>query len=125
MILIQQWALSAYWNTHRVDAKQKTAIKDDDIPKTTWKPYPSEMHGLLSTAEKDLLPASAFAFPHARKEPMTDAAHVRDAMARFNQVENVSDSERDLAFANIQKSANHFDIHMNETDWRQFGSRRN
>ena len=124
MILIQQWTLSAYWISRRVDAKQKTAIKDENMPKTNWKPYRSAKHGQLSTADKDLLPTSAFAFPRARKEPMTDAAHVRDAMARFNQVENVTDSERDLAFANLQKAANYFDIQMNETDWRQFGSGR-
>ena len=55
---------------------------------------------------------------------MTDAAHVRDALARFSQVEEVTDAERDLAFANLQKAAKYFDIQMNETDWRQFGSRR-
>jgi len=65
---------------------------------------------------------SAFAFPGARKEPMTDATHVRDAMARFNQVGGVTDGERDLAFANFQKAAGHFGIQMKVTDWRQFGS---
>jgi|GEM_PF-481018 len=122
MILIQQWALSAYWISHRVNAGQKTAIKDDYMRKTTWKPYHSAMHSQLSRTDKDLLPTSAFAFPRARKEPMTDAAHVRDAMARFNQVKNVSDSERDLAFANLQKAAKYFGIQMSETDWHQFGS---
>jgi hypothetical protein len=73
---------------------------------------------------KDVLPVTAFAFPHTRKEPMTDATHVRDAMARFNQVQDVTDVERDLAFSNIQKAAKHFDIHMNETDWHEFGSKR-
>ena len=43
-------------------------------------------------------------------------------MARFDQVKDVSDAERDLAFSNIQKAAQHFGIHMKETDWRQFGS---
>jgi hypothetical protein len=55
---------------------------------------------------------------------MTDAAHVRDAMARFDQVGDVTDSERDLAFANFQKAASHFDIQMKETDWHQFGAHR-
>jgi hypothetical protein len=45
-------------------------------------------------------------------------------MARFNQVGGVTDSERDLAFSNIQKAANHFDIQMKETDWRHFGTQR-
>jgi hypothetical protein len=94
------------------------------MPEPTWKPHSSATHGRLSTAEKDSLPTTAFAFPRTRKEPMTDATHVRDAMARFNQVGGVTDSERDLAFSNIQKAANHFDIQMKETDWRQFGSQR-
>jgi hypothetical protein len=92
------------------------------ILEPTWKATGSVAHGRLSTAEKDSLPATAFAFARARKEPMTDAAHVRDAMARFNQVGNVTDAERDLAFANLQKAASHFDIQMQETDWHQFGS---
>jgi hypothetical protein len=53
---------------------------------------------------------------------MTDATHIRDAMARFNQVKDVTDAERNLAFANIQKAANHFEIQMKETDWHQFGT---
>ena len=102
----------------------KPALKDKAMPEPTWKPYSPATHGRLSTADKASLPASAFAFPHVRKEPMTDAAHVRDAMARFNQVGGVTDSERDLAFSNIQRAAKHFDIQMKETDWNQFGSQR-
>jgi hypothetical protein len=97
-------------------------MKDKAMPKPTWKPFSQARHGRLSTAEKNSLPATAFAFPRARKEPMTDAAHVRDAMARFNQVGDVTDAERDLAFGNLQKAASHFDIQMKETDWHQFGA---
>jgi hypothetical protein len=90
-------------------------------PEPTWKPFSRATHGHLSATEKNSLPTTAFAFPRARKEPMTDAAHVRDAMARFNQVGDVTDAERDLAFGNVQKAASHFDIQMKETDWHQFG----
>jgi hypothetical protein len=93
------------------------------MPAPTWKPYRSAIQGRLSTADKASLPSTAFAFPRARKEPMTDAAHVRDAMARFNQVGDVTDAERNLAFANVQKAASHFDIQMQETDWHQFKAR--
>jgi hypothetical protein len=93
------------------------------MSETTWEPHGSATHGRLSAADKDSLPSSVFAFPRARKEPMTNAAHVRDAMSRFDQVEGVTDAERDLAFANIQKAARHFGIQMKETDWHQFGSR--
>ena len=85
------------------------------MPKPTWKPHGSATHGRLSTAERDSLPTTAFAFPRTRKEPMTDATHVRDAMARFDQVKDVTESERALALSNIQKAASHFDIEMKGT----------
>ena len=97
-------------------------MKGKAIPEPTWKPYVRAARNHLSAADKAALPDSAFAFPRVRKEPMTDAAHVRSAMARFNQVADVTDAERDLAFANFQKAAGHFGIQMKETDWHQFGS---
>jgi hypothetical protein len=97
-------------------------MKDKAGPKPTWKPFSPATHDRLSKAKNNSLPATAFAFPRARKEPMTDAAHVRDAMARFNQVGDVTDAERDLAFGNLRKAASHFDIQMKETDWHQFGA---
>ena len=97
-------------------------MKNNETQEATWKPYGPAIHGKLSTSEKNALPTSAFAFPHARKEPMIDASHVRNAMSRFGQVKNVTNSERDLAFSNIQKAAKHFDINMKETDWHQFGA---
>ena len=59
----------------------------------------------LSTAEKDHLPQGEFAFPDERKEPLSDAAHVRNAIARFDQVEGVSDAERDRAWKRIRAAA--------------------
>lgn len=95
------------------------------MPETTWKPYrASETPGRLYAAETNSLPDSAFAFPRTRKEPMTGATHVRNAMARFDQVQDVTDAERDLAFANIQAAANYFGIDMKETNWHQLGARR-
>jgi hypothetical protein len=89
--------------------------------RTTWKPH--EQHGDLSTAERKELPDSVYAFPGKRKEPLTDAAHVRNALARFDQVQGVSDKERDQAFANIRAAAMHYDVDIAETDWRQLGKR--
>jgi hypothetical protein len=77
--------------------------------------------GRLDAAQVNALPDSAFAFPRSRKEPMTDASHVRSALARFNQVTDVSDADRDIAFANIKKAAKHFGIELRETDWRELG----
>jgi hypothetical protein len=73
----------------------------------------------LSTAEKDRLPTREFAFPKERKEPLTDAQHVRNAIARFDQVEGVTDAERDQAWKRIRKAAKHFKIEMSESDWRE------
>jgi hypothetical protein len=86
----------------------------------TWEP-PHAGHGDLSTKEKDHLPASAFAFPKQHKEPLTDATHVKNALARFDQVEGVSDADRDQAFANIKKAAKHYGIDVQEKDWHELG----
>lgn len=87
------------------------------MPEATWKPY--EKHGQL-TRESDL-PDSVFAFPKQRKEPLTDAEHVRNAVARFDQVIDVSDAERALAFANIEKAAKHYGVNLGETSWHDLG----
>jgi hypothetical protein len=57
------------------------------------------------------------------EEPLTDAAHVRTALARFDQVTDVTDAERDRAFANIRAAARHYDVEVAEDDWRQLGRR--
>jgi len=82
--------------------------------RATWKPH--EKHGELS--ERSDLPNSVFAFPKKRKEPLTDANHVRNALARFDQVEDVSDEEREQAFANIKKAAKHYEVEMTVKSWR-------
>ncbi len=86
---------------------------------TTWKPITK--HGDLDTADRKELPDSAYAFPKQRKEPLTDADHVQNALARFDQVEGVSDDDRDLAFRNIKKAANHFGVNVEEGDWHDLG----
>ncbi|MDP9105448.1 MAG: hypothetical protein M3N49_05905 [Candidatus Eremiobacteraeota bacterium] len=85
--------------------------------RATWKPH--EKHGELT--ERGDLPDSVYAFPKERKEPMTDASHVRNAIARFDQVTGVSDDERELAFANIEKAAKHYGVEMSEKDWHELG----
>ena len=88
---------------------------------TTWKA--DTTHGELSTKDKDKLPESVFAFPKQRKEPLTDAEHVKNALARFDQVKDVSDEDRDQAFANIKKAAKHYGVDIEETDWHQLGKK--
>jgi hypothetical protein len=84
---------------------------------TTCKPH--EKHGELT--ERSDLPDSVFAFPKQRKEPMTDASHVRNAIARFDQTIGVSDEDRKLAFANIKKAAKHYGVDMSESEWTELG----
>jgi len=89
--------------------------------KVTWKPDGG--HGTLSSKERRDLPDSAYAFPDKRKEPLTDARHVRTALARFDQVKGVSDDERDQAFANIKAAAKHFDVDVAEDSWKDLGKK--
>ena len=89
--------------------------------KTTWKPH--EKHGDLSTKDRDKLPDSVYAFPGKRKEPLTDASHVRNAVARFDQVQGVSDEEREQAFANIKAAAKHYGVEVAEKDWHDLGKK--
>lgn len=81
----------------------------------TWRPH--EKHGQLTTQSD--LPDSVYAFPKERKEPLTDAQHVRNAVARFDQVEGVTDSERELAFKNIEKAASHYGVNLSEKSWKE------
>jgi hypothetical protein len=85
--------------------------------RATWKPHAD--HG--DPSERRDLPNSVFAFPKKRKEPLTDAKHIRNALARFHQVEGVSDEELQQAFANIKKAAKHYGVEMTAKTWREAG----
>jgi hypothetical protein len=87
--------------------------------RATWKHH--EKQGVLT--ERGDIPDSAYAFPAKRKEPLTDAKHVRNALARFDQVTGVSDAERELAFANIKKAATYYGVDESEQDWNDLGRR--
>ncbi len=75
----------------------------------------------LSTAEQDKLPDNVFAFPKERKEPLSDAKHVRNAVARFDQVEGITDAEKDAAWKRIMKAAKKYDVDISESSWRELG----
>ena len=83
------------------------------MPEATW--HPHEKHGQLTTQSD--LPDSVYAFPKQRKEPLTNTQHVRNAVARFDQVIGVTDADRALAFANIEKAALHYGVSLGETSW--------
>ncbi|MDB5725955.1 MAG: hypothetical protein JWQ16_2709 [Novosphingobium sp.] len=72
----------------------------------------------LSNQDRDNLKNGSFAFPKERKEPLENASHVRNAVARFNQVEGVSDSERDAAWKRIEAAAKKHGVELQEKSWR-------
>jgi hypothetical protein len=73
----------------------------------------------LSTRQQNRMPAERFAFTKKRKEPINDARHVRNAVARFDQVEGVTDEERDAAWRRIRAAARKFGVHIEARGWRQ------
>ena len=76
----------------------------------------------LSEEKRDSLDDDAFAFPKERKEPLNNASHVRNAIARFNQVKGVSDDERDAAWGRITRAAKKHGVEVSEKDWREIGN---
>ena len=44
---------------------------------------------------------------------------MRNAVARFDQVEGVSDAERDRAWKRIQAAAKRFDVEIEAKSWRE------
>ena len=92
-------------NLEKAREAQSARAHGEDVPRKTQG---------LSTAEQNRLPDSRFAFPKERKEPLTDASHVRNAAARFNQVKGVSKSERETARKRIEKAARKFGVELSK-----------
>jgi cell division protein FtsX len=76
----------------------------------------------LDQDDRDRLDDDKYAFPKERKEPLNNASHVRNAVARFNQVEGVRDSERDDAWKRIEKAAKKYDVELSEKSWHELKS---
>jgi len=100
-------------NIKKARAAQSARARGEKVPRRT---------SGLSTAEKNRLEDRDFAFPDERKEPLIDAKHVRNAIARFDQVEGVTDAERDRAWTRIRAAAKQFGVEMEVTDWRKLCS---
>jgi hypothetical protein len=77
----------------------------------------------LSERQRDKLDEDQFAFPKERKEPLNNASHVRNAIARFDQVEGVSDDERDEAWKRIKKAADKYGVEVHEKSWHELGKK--
>jgi hypothetical protein len=76
----------------------------------------------LTSSVRNAMPPSQFAFPEQRKEPLENARHVRNAVARFTQVQGVSDAERDVAWGRIQAAARLHGVALGESGWRDLSS---
>ena len=96
--------------TRRKQTAHRKATKARTAPRTTTR---------LTAAEQNRLPDSQFAFPKQRKEPLVDARHVRNAVARFDQVEGVSNADRDRAWRRIRVAARKHGVTIHERGWRQ------
>jgi Asp-tRNA(Asn)/Glu-tRNA(Gln) amidotransferase A subunit family amidase len=78
----------------------------------------------LDAKDREKLEDSKYAFPKQRKEPIEDASHVRNAIARFDQVEGVSDDERDEAWKRIKKAADKYGVEVHEKSWHELGKKK-
>lgn len=78
----------------------------------------------LDQQDRNDISSKQFAFPKQRKEPLEDASHVRNAIARFNQIDGVSDHEKDQAWERIRTAAKKFNVEMNEGGWRAVGDKK-
>ncbi len=73
----------------------------------------------LDQEDRNNIDGRQYAFPKERKEPLEDARHVRNAVARFNQVKDVTDAERDEAWKRIEAAAKKFGVELEERSWRE------
>ena len=75
----------------------------------------------ITSDERAHLESAIFAFAKERKVPLEDADHVCNAVSRFNQVEGVTDAERDAAWAKIEAAARKHGVKLGEKSWREIG----
>jgi hypothetical protein len=104
-------------STERQKQAARRNIRKAQKARASGKPA-KRTDGAMTSAERNDLDSSEFAFPEQEKEPIHDAAHVRNAIARFDQVEDVTDAERDRAWARITRAAKKYDIEVEAADWR-------
>jgi hypothetical protein len=70
----------------------------------------------LTNPARNRISGTKFAFPKQRKEPLENASHVRNAVARFDQVKGVTDAERDAAWKRIRSAAKRYGVELKDSD---------
>ena len=80
----------------------------------------------LKMQQRQRMRGTTFAFAKKRKEPLNDARHLRNAIARFDQVQGVTVKERDAAWRRIRAAARKFGVEIHVRGWRKLmkGGRR-
>jgi hypothetical protein len=89
--------------------KLRAAVQQEMLPRET-------NNGQLTKPARDRISATKFAFPKQRKEPLENASHVRNAIARFKQVKGVTEAERHAAWKRIQSAAKRYGVELEESD---------
>jgi hypothetical protein len=69
----------------------------------------------LNEAAREKIPTTKFAFPKQRKEPLENASHVRNAAARFDQVQGVTEAERRAAWKRIEAAAKRYHVELKKS----------
>jgi len=69
----------------------------------------------LTKPARDRITVTKFAFPKQRKEPLENASHVRNAIARFDQVEGVTEAERRAAWKRIESAAKRYGVKLKQS----------
>jgi hypothetical protein len=94
-------------DTHRDDGAEY---------ETCLNPFPRKnAMAKLSKPSRDRIPTTKFAFPKQRKEPLENASHVRNAAARFDQVQGVTQAERSAAWKRIKSAAKRYGVELKES----------
>ncbi len=79
-------------------------------------PRRSETIAKLTRPARDRISVTQFAFPKQREEPLENASHVRNAVARVNQVKDVTEAERRAAWKRIQSAAKRYGVELEESE---------
>jgi hypothetical protein len=70
----------------------------------------------LTKPVRDRVSATKVAFPKQRKEPLENASHVRNAVARFKQVKGITEAERRAAWKRIQSAGKRYGVQLEKSD---------